>query len=131
AKPPAERDDVVVDVAAVEADDAGRRLDQPRAHLRGGRLAGTIRPQIADDFSTADGKAHIVDDGNPEEPFGQMACLEHLPPFAEGVGYGWMTCAGIGKSPTAVHRPSCWTSSLTVTSAPPTDGTGPCAATPR
>src|SRR5262245_1914203 len=77
AKAPTKRDRVAPDVLVFEEDCAIGGFEQPREHLRGRALPGSIRPEIADHFAGFDLETHIVHGGNPEEPFHEVSCFEH------------------------------------------------------
>ena len=70
-------DQVALNALAVEQDLAGGRLHQAGDHLHGGGLAGAVRPQVAGDLAGAGGKAHVIDGGDAEEAFGNVAQFEH------------------------------------------------------
>src|SRR5205085_1684445 len=72
-----ETDRVVRDVAAVQEHAAGRCLNQPGQHLRGRALAGAVWTEVADDFSSADFEAHVVDGGDAVESLDDVSRFQH------------------------------------------------------
>ena len=64
-------------VAAVEQDLAAGGLDQADQHLHGGRFAGAVGAQVAENLAGTNGEADAVHGGNPAVALGQIADLEH------------------------------------------------------
>ena len=84
----AEADEVVGDVAAVEEHGPARWRQQPGQHADRRRLAGAVRPEVAEDVTGADGEAHRVDNRAAGETANEARALRAWLGFrfAEGLG---------------------------------------------
>ena len=70
-------DQVALDRFAVEQDLAGGGVHQAGDHLHGGGLAGAVGAQVAGDLAGTGGKADLIDGGDAEKTFGDVAQFEH------------------------------------------------------
>ncbi len=59
--PPRQRDALVPRHQTAHRHAAGRRHEDPRQHLDGGRLAGAVRPDVAEDRPALDREGQILD----------------------------------------------------------------------
>src|SRR4029453_9758673 len=61
-------------IPAEELDGAGGRTDQAEHHPQRRRLAGAVRPEIAEDIAWLDGQVDVVDCENPPVALDEPAC---------------------------------------------------------
>ena len=71
------RNQILLDVTAVEQDATGRRRHQPGEHLHRRGLPGPIRAEVPEHFPGLDGKADVADRGQSAVAFCHVADFEH------------------------------------------------------
>ena len=72
------RDQVVLNVLAVEVNRAERRRHQPGEHFHRGRLAGSVGAEVAEHLPRADGEADVPHGSDRAVALGDLAHLQHV-----------------------------------------------------
>src|SRR5262249_23169558 len=110
-------------IAPEQARVAGGRTDQAEQHPERGRLAGAVRPQIAEDIAALDGEIDAVDRDDLAVALDEPACRDpggvaHLSPrAAASAAAGGSEPKSTNETPPRVHWiavPSCVASSCAV-----------------
>jgi hypothetical protein len=68
---------VTADILAVEEYAPVGGFQQSGQHLDGSAFAGTVRPEIAEDLSGADGEANAIHGGRTDESLSEIEGFEH------------------------------------------------------